>query len=441
MLPMVVIVGRPNAGKSTLFNRITRTRSALVDDLPGVTRDRHFGRAQWNDKHFTLVDTGGFTDDPQDLFAGKIKDQLGQAAAEAAAVVLLLDGKAGISPFDRDILELLRPLAKPVFAAVNKIDGTGHQTRLDDFFALGIERLYPISAEHGTGIGDLLDEVTALLPATGPEPDDGQIRVAVAGRPNVGKSSLVNRLLGQQRMIVSEVPGTTRDSVDSAIAIGGRQFLFIDTAGIRRKGRVSAKLEKYSIVKALQSLDRCHVALIVIDAGEGVTDQDITVAGYAHERGCGSIFVLNKWDLMANDHGAQRRLENRVREAARFLSFAPLLTVSAHTGLRVKKIFPLIAAVFDQYNRRLTTGPLNQILNRALEHNPPPMHHGRRLKFYYATQAETRPPTVVVFVNHPEAVHFSYERYLINQIRTESGLDKTPLRIVFRQRSGRREKK
>jgi GTP-binding protein len=440
MQPIVVIVGRPNAGKSTFFNRVTRTRGALVDDSPGVTRDRHFGQAVWNQKAFIVVDTGGFTDDPSDVFAEKVRDQVGQAVAEADAVVLLLDGKAGISPYDQEMAALLRPAGKPLFAAVNKIDGPELQGRMHDFFALGIHRFYPVSAEHGLGLAELLDDITALLPAAVPEPDDGQIRVAVVGRPNVGKSSLINRFLGQPRMIVSDVPGTTRDSIDTALQAQGRHFLLIDTAGIRRKGRVSAKLEKISVLKALQSLERCHVALVVMDAAEGVTDQDVTVAGYAHQRGCGCILLLNKWDAVKADGSAVRRFEERVREQAKFLSFAPVLSVSALTGLRINTVFSLVGRVFDQYSHRVATGPLNQILGRAVERNPPPLQRGRRLKFYYATQTRSQPPTIVCFVNAPDAVHFSYERYLINQIRQATGLEMTPLRLVFRQRSGRRLK-
>ena len=442
MKPIVAIVGRPNVGKSTLFNRITHTKDALVDNIPGVTRDRHYGDARWNDVEFTLVDTGGFTEG--DDFAAEIRFQVHQAIADADVIILLLDGKEGISPFDREMVDILRTVDKPVFYAVNKIDGAEQEGSLADFYQLGLETLYPLSAEHRYGVTDLLDDVVdgRVGFVAGPFEDDTRqvIRLAVVGRPNVGKSSLINRILGEQRLLVSDIPGTTRDAIDSLWEMNGKSYLLVDTAGIRRKGKVHRKLEKFSIIKALRSLDRCDVALIIIDAAEGVTDQDISIAGYAFERGCGCILLLNKWDLVEKDSKTVKVYYERLREQAKFLNFAPAMTISALTGLRVRKILTQVDEIYEQYARRISTGQLNRFLERAIEKNEPSLHRGKRIKFYYAAQISTKPPTIVCFVNYPQAVHFSYKRYLINQLREETGLGKTPIRIIFRQREGRRKK-
>ncbi len=440
MKPIVAIVGRPNVGKSTFFNRVTGTRDALVDDLPGVTRDRHYGDAHWQDVDFTLVDTGGFPGDDEDDFAHKIRFQIIQAIDDADVIILMLDGKSGISPFDEDVVQILRSQKKPVFYAVNKIDGAEQEVKLYDFYSLGIEKLYPVSAEHRYGISDFLDDLTDFLPKTLPEEPGDLIRLAVVGKPNVGKSSLINRILGEKRLLVSDTPGTTRDSIDSVCRVDGKSYLLIDTAGIRRKAKVSKKLEKFSIIKALRSLDRCDVALIVIDAHQGVTEQDINVAGYAFERKCGCIFLLNKWDLVEKDTQTVKRFQDRLRMEAKFLSFAPILTISALTGLRILKIFSMVEEIYRQYAFRIGTGPLNKIFEQAIQKNEPALFRGRRLKFYYATQVSTGPPSFVCFVNYPDAVHFSYRRYLVNQIREKAGLDKTPIRIIFRKRTGKTQK-
>ena len=442
MKPIVAIVGRPNVGKSTLFNRITHTKDALVDNFPGVTRDRHYGDANWDDVEFTLVDTGGFTEG--DDLADAVRFQVHQAIADADVIMLLLDGKEGISPFDKDIINLLRSVEKPIFHVVNKIDGAEQEIYLSEFYQLGLETLYPLSAEHRYGLTDLLDEMVNVISglATAPHEEAAgeMIRLAVVGRPNVGKSSLINWVLGENRLLVSNIPGTTRDAIDSVCKLNGKSYLLVDTAGIRRKGKVSRKLEKFSIIKALRSLERCDVALIVMDAAEGVTDQDISIAGYAYDRGCGCVFLLNKWDLVEKDSNTVKAYYERLRDQAKFLSFAPAMTISALTGQRITKTFKLVDEVYSQYVHRIATGQLNRILGKAIEKNAPSMHRGKQIKFYYAAQISTRPPTIVCFVNYPQAIHFSYKRYLINQLREESGLDKTPIRMIFRQREGRKKR-
>lgn len=438
MKPIVALVGRPNVGKSSIFNRLTRTRDAIVDNMPGVTRDRIYGDVRWDDTLFTLVDTGGYLPQDAERFAGEIRRQIDQAVAAADAVVLVLDGRSGISPFDADMVGLLRTVDKPTFYVVNKIDGPEHENRLHDFYRLGIDAPYAMSASHGYGVNDFMDDLTASLPRTKEAggPTDA-IRIGVVGRPNVGKSSLINRILGEERLVVSDVPGTTRDAIDTLCEVAGRAYRLVDTAGIRRKSRVSARLEKFSVVKALKTLDRCDVALLVLDAAEGVTEQDVSIGGYALERGCAVVMLLNKWDLVEKDHRTAKQLKERLRDQARFLSFAPSMTISALTGRRVPRIFSLVGEVYEQYVRRAGTGQINRVLEEATRRNEPSLHKGRRIKFYYATQVATRPPTFVLFVNFPEAVHFSYQRYLTNQFREALGLTQTPIRLIFRQRTSR----
>jgi GTPase len=439
MKPIVAIIGRPNVGKSTFFNRVTKSRDALVENFPGVTRDRIYGDARWNDLEFTLIDTGGFTE-AEDGFAPQIRHQVQQALEDADVVIFMLDGKGGISPFDQDLVQMLRAITKPVMVVVNKIDGIEQEKSIYDFYSLGIEDPYPVSAEHGYGMHDFLDSLTErlsrILTSTAGDSNEDAIGIAVVGRPNVGKSSLINAILGKDRHLVSDIPGTTRDAVDSEFQKDGRLYRFIDTAGIRRKGKVRQKLEKFSVIKALRSLDRCDVALMVIDADAGITEQDINIAGYAYDRGCGCIFLLNKWDLVEKDSNTAKEFQEKVREAAKFLNFAPVLTISALTGTRIRKIFDLVDSVYGQFDTRVGTGQLNRIIEKATQKNEPSLVRGKRLKYYYATQITTKPPTFVCFVNYPKAVHFSYKRYLMNQIRMGTGLDHTPIRLLFRQRTG-----
>lgn len=437
MKPIVSIIGRPNVGKSTLFNRITRTRDALVDDFPGVTRDRHYGDAEWDGVEFTLVDTGGFSEKGMDGFADQIRYQIQQAIEDSDVVVHMLDGKEGISPFDQDLLQALRSQTKPVLHVVNKIDGEEQEVNLFEFFNLGIGNVLPISAEHRYGINDFLDELVQALPRGETETKRDMVNLAVIGRPNVGKSSLINKILGETRLVVSETPGTTRDAIDSVCQIGEKQYRLIDTAGIRRKGKVTQKLEKFSIIKALRSLDRGDVALIVIDAAEGITDQDISIAGYAFDRGRGCIFLLNKWDLVDKKERPLTEFHDALKRAAKFLSFAPIISISALTGQRIPRIFTLVDDVYRQYSQRIGTGQLNRILALATKRREPSLFKGKRIKFYYITQATTRPPTFICFVNYPNAVHFSYKRYITNQLRENTGLDKVPIRLIFRLRTGK----
>ncbi len=440
-MTMVAVVGRPNVGKSTLFNRICRRRHALVDDLPGVTRDRITAQVSYEGKTFTLVDTGGFVSGDPERIAGETREQVLLALEEADAILFVSDAKTGVHPEDVTMADLLRRSEKPVFYVVNKVDGPEQEVLAAEFYALGVDRVYAVSAAHGRGVHDLLEDLTAVMPEDeSPEEEteeDAVIRVAVVGRPNVGKSTLVNQILGERRVIVSPIPGTTRDAVDTLFEKDGRRYLLIDTAGIRRKGRTYQKLEKLSIIKALGSIDRCHVAVVLLDALEGVTDQDLHIGGYVQERNRGCVIGLNKWDALEKDPKAVRRLLDEVKGRFRFLPHAPILTFSAISGKRVAKLLPAVREVYEQYALRIGTGLVNRVLAKALERHEPPLVSGRRLKFYYATQASTRPPTFVLFCNDPERVHFSYARFLTNHFRESFGMDKTPVRLLFRPRTGR----
>jgi len=439
MKPVVALLGRPNVGKSTLFNRITRSRKALVDDMPGVTRDRHYADAIWEDKPFTVIDTGGFLSVDDDYFASQIKEQLSVAVEQADALVFILDGRSGLSPYDRDLADLLRKTEKPVFYLINKIENHKQEDELGDFYSLGIDNFYYISAEHGVGVGDFLDDLVQGFPEEIVEEDkeDAPIRIAIVGRPNVGKSSLANRIFGEQRVVVNEKAGTTRDAIELSVTHKGRQFVLKDTAGIRRKGKVKEKLEKFSILKALDSMDDCDVALILIDTEEGITDQDITIAGYAEKRGCGAIFLLNKWDLVNKDDKSQKEFLKELRQMSKFLAYAPAMTISALTGQRCHKILDEVVKVYKEYCHRIGTGVLNRIIEDAVYREEPSLHKGRRLRFFYSTQVSTKPPCFVCFVNYSKAVHFSYKRYLVNQLRQMIPLSLTPIRLNFREKTGK----
>ena len=435
MNTLIAIVGRPNVGKSTLFNRLTRSRSALVDDQPGITRDRLYASVEWQGKSFTLVDTGGFDDSEAEPLLPGMRNQVVKAIEEADRVLFMVDGRNGLMPGDEKIADVLRRSRKKVFLGVNKVDGPEHQHLTAEFYSLGFDRVYPVSAAHGYGLAALLGAVTEdLEDLAKEEPSDDLTKVAIVGRPNVGKSSLINRIVGAERLLVSELPGTTRDSVDIHFTLRGRNYVFIDTAGIRRKGRVKDKIEKFSVIKALQSLDRCHVAVVLIDASEGVTDQDAHICGYAFERGRGVILAVNKWDLVKKDPEKKKRLADTMDRQMSFLSFAPQVYISALTGEKVKALFEKINLLHGQLCRRIDTNVVNKALADMVQKNPPPKMGPGRLRFFYATQTDVMPPGFALFVNRPDLVHFSYERYLLNQFREKLDLTEVPIRIRFKKR-------
>ncbi|MCG6879174.1 MAG: ribosome biogenesis GTPase Der [Deltaproteobacteria bacterium] len=435
MHPILAIVGRPNVGKSTLFNRLTHSKRALVDDRPGITRDRLHGTISHEGLQMTLVDTGGFEDLGQDPLQKGVRAQVETAIQEADRVIFLVDGREGVLPGDEEMAHLLRRMQKQVFLVVNKIDGPEKEHMAGEFYQLGYEAVYTLSAAHGYGIKALLHElVKGLSPSEDSSENSEEIRVAVLGKPNVGKSSLINRILKTDRLVVSELPGTTRDTVDSAFSYGGREYLLIDTAGIRRKSRVREKVDKFSMIKAIKSLDRCHVAVLLLDGAEGVSDQDARICGYAFEKGRGLVLAVNKWDLVKGNVEKKNQLEHGIERQLKFISFAPRINLSALTGERVMKLFSMIDSVYDQFSRRIGTPLVNRAIQELMEKHPPPRVGRGRLKFYYGTQTRTKPPTFTVFVNRPDMLHFSYERFLNNQLGIHLGLTKTPLKLVFRKR-------
>jgi len=439
MKPIVAIVGRPNVGKSTLFNRLSETKKVIVIDQPGATRDRNYADSNWNGKTFMIIDTGGFEPVTSERMLVQMRDQTSLAIEEADAIIFLMDGREGLTPSDIEITGLLRKTKKPVFYVANKIDNPRQEDLAFDFYRLGIDQIYSISAQHGLGVGDLLDDVVEHFPEIPVEEDkEERIRIAVIGKPNVGKSSLVNKILGYERTIVNPTPGTTRDSIDTSFDLNGRKYLFIDTAGIRKKSKVSLKLEKYSVIEAIKTLSRCDIALMMIDAQEGVTDQDTKIAGLAYERGVACIIILNKWDLIEKDNSTIGTQVQHVKDTLKYLDFAPIISMSALSGQRVTKVFDLINAVYDQYSQRVSTSLLNTKLEEFTTKLPPPRYRNRPNKINYATQISVRPPTFVFFVREPKAVHFSYERYLSNRIHEEMGFKNTPVRLIFRKKGGER---
>ena len=436
MKPLVAIVGRPNVGKSMLFNRIVGERLAIVEDTPGVTRDRLYSECEWNGVKFDVVDTGGIEPSTDDEILLFIREQAQIAIDTADVIVLVTELGTGVTAADRDVARMLLKSRKPVVLAVNKCDKTGlPDAGFYEFYSLGLGDPIAVSAVHGHGTGDMLDACVAAFPeTTGEDEEDDRIRVAVIGKPNVGKSSLVNLILGEKRCIVSNIAGTTRDAIDSRFDNDYGKYVFIDTAGIRRKSKVDDRIEKFSVMRAQLAIERADVCLIMLDAREGVTEQDTKIAGLAHEAGKASIVIVNKWDLIEKDDKTMDKLRKRIEGDLSFMSYAPILFISAVTGQRVDRIFELVNYVNDQSAMRITTGMLNNVLADAQARVQPPTDKGKRLKIYYMTQTGVRPPNFVIFCNNRELFHFSYQRYLENQIRSVFGLEGTPIRLVIRQK-------
>ena len=436
MKTVVAIVGRPNVGKSTLFNRLYGRSRAIVIDEPGATRDRNYAVCTWRDKSYTLIDTGGFEPATTEKILLQMREQTQLAIEEADIILFLMDVKQGLTPSDREIARILRETQKPVFYVVNKVDGPRHENLAYEFHELGIEQIYTISAQHGVGVDDLLDDMGRYIPDdVTPTEEVERIKIAVIGKPNVGKSSLVNKILGFERTIVNDIPGTTRDAVDTPFTVHGKPYLLIDTAGIRRKSRISLTLEKYSIIQAMKTLDRCDIALHLIDAQEGITEQDAKIAGLALERGVATIILINKWDLVEKDNSTVGEYVKDIKDQLKFLDFAPILFVSAVTGQRIHRIFETVEQVYAEATKRVNTGELNRAMSVFLEKNPPPQAQLKAHPLHYVTQVAVKPPTFIFFINNPSDVHFSHQRYLVNRLRETFGYDHVPIRIFFRKKN------
>ena len=434
--PTVAIIGKPNVGKSTFFNYIVGSRISIVEDTPGVTRDRVYAETNWRGRNFTVVDTAGIEPESDDTIISQMREQAKIAIDIADVILFLTDVKQGVTAADQEIAIMLKKSKKPVVLVCNKADNMSRdRNEIYEFYNLGMGEPYPVSAANALGIGDVLDALYENFPEkSDDEDDDGRIKVAVIGKPNVGKSSLINKILGENRTIVSNIAGTTRDAIDTEYENEYGKYVLIDTAGIRRKSKVSESIEKFSIMRTLLAIERADVCLMMIDANEGVTDQDAKIAGEAHEAGKGIIIVVNKWDEYEKTTGTLEKYKKEVYEKLSYLSYAPMIFISAKTGQRVDKLFDLINNVAKQNALRVSTSVLNQVINEAIAIVQPPTDKGRRLKIYYGTQASTKPPTFVIFVNNKQLFHFSYQRYLVNQIRKEFGLEGTPVRIIVREK-------
>lgn len=435
MKPLIAIVGRPNVGKSTLFNKIVGKRIAIVEDTPGVTRDRIYADGEWLNYHFTLIDTGGIEPESEDIIAKQMRRQAELAIETAHVIVFIVDGRAGLTAADEEVAEMLRRSKKPVVLVVNKLDHPKFEDEIYDFYTLGIGTPIGISAEQGLGLGDMLDEIVAYFPRIEEEASEENPSIAIVGRPNVGKSSLVNALLGQERTIVSDIPGTTRDAIDTPFVWNEKEYTLIDTAGIRRKRSVEDEtVERYSVIRSLAAIRRCDIALIVIDAERGLSEQDVKIAGYVHEEGKASVVIVNKWDLIEKDTYTADKFKKDMLVDLAFMSYVPMLFISAKTGQRVNKVMELAEYALEQNSMRISTGKLNGVVSEAITMNEPPVSSGRRLRIYYTTQVSIKPPTFVIFVNEPDLMHFSYKRYLENFIRKSFDLKATPIRIIIRKR-------
>ncbi|MBI1389706.1 MAG: ribosome biogenesis GTPase Der [bacterium] len=435
-LPTVAVIGRPNVGKSTLFNRILGKREAIVDDQPGVTRDLKFRPTDWNGAAFQIVDTGGIFGSEDDPFTHVIQEQIERAVIDAAALIFVVDGQTGPTPIDHDIADFLRRLGKPVICAINKIDNPAKDEETAAlFFELGLDGFYPISSSHGYGIGDLLDAIVDHLPEKHDPAAIPEIPgLAILGRPNVGKSTLLNALCGHERAIVSPIQGTTRDPVDTEIEINGKPYLLIDTAGIRRRGKMSQGLDRYALLRNQAALERCQLAILMIDAVEGLTETDAKVFRLAHEAGKAAMILVNKWDLVEKETNTASDYSKVIRKEIPFLHYAPIEFVSALTKQRVQRVFPNVERILEQYFFRVPTGELNRLMEGILAKNPPPASKGRAPRMYYWTQAAVAPPTFVVFVSDPRAIHFSYERFLMNRLYETFDFTGSPIRLIFRKR-------
>ena len=440
--PVLAIVGRPNVGKSTLFNKLIGERRAIVEDIPGITRDRIYGETEWNGRKMIVIDTGGIERNTDDIILSKMRDQAQIAIDTADVILFVCDIRAGLMPDDRDIAVMLKKSGKPIIPCINKSDSTGRvPAEFYEFYELGFEiDPIPLSSIHGTGTGDILDAALEALPADmDTEEEDDRIRVAVIGKPNAGKSSLVNRILGDERMIVSNIPGTTRDAIDSHLDNEFGKYTFIDTAGIRRHSKVDDRIEKFSVLRAKMAVERADVCILVIDANEGITEQDEKIAGLAHEAGKATIVAVNKWDLVEKNNSTTTAFTKQINNALGYMTYAPIMYISAMTGQRVGKLFEQINYVHNQTNMRISTGMLNDVLADAVSRVQPPSDKGRRLKIYYMTQISVAPPTFVLFANSIELFHFSYQRYIENCLRDTFGFRGTPIRLIVRQRGAENE--
>ena len=436
MKPLVAVVGRPNVGKSTLFNKISGARISIVEDTPGVTRDRIYADASWLDKNFTHIDTGGIEPMSKDEILSKMREQAQLAIEMADVVILMTSVKDGVTANDHEVAQMLLKAKKKIVLAVNKVDNIGEPPlEFYEFYNVGLGDPVPISSGNGLGLGDLLDEVTAKFPSDADtSEDDDEIKVAIIGRPNAGKSSLINKLMGEERVIVSDIAGTTRDAIDTHYEKGGDRFLFIDTAGIRRKSKVNEAIEKFSVIRSYAAVDRSDVCIIMIDGTEGIAEQDTKIAGYADEQGKACIFVINKWDIVKKNDKTMNEFKYKIRETFAFMSYASIMFTSAVTGRNIPALLEEIKKVNEQHKRRITTGMLNDVINEAINKQQPPSDKGKRLRIYYGTQASVAPPTFVLFVNDKDLFHFSYKRFIENQIRENFGFDGTPIRLIIRER-------